>query len=64
MATKRRVYLVPMIQTLLTGVTHFEVWPSGKVRLHYQDHTTETARIILPDPLDVFAVVGAVQAKR
>jgi hypothetical protein len=64
MASKRQVYLVPMIQTLMTGVTHYEVWPGGKVRLHYQDHTTETAKLPIPVPDDVFAVVGAVQAKR
>ena len=64
MASKRTVYRVPLIQTLMTGVTYDEVWPNGKVRLHYQDHTTETAKIPIPVPDDVFGITSAVQAKR
>ena len=60
----RTVSLVPRIETMLTGVTYYEVWPSGKTRLHYEDGTTETARLPVPVPEGTFAITSAVQAKR
>ena len=65
MSANAQTYLVPTINTMMTGVTHYTIAANGIIKLHYEDGSTETARPTwTPDPMNVFQVTSAVQAMR